>query len=264
MEALRDGSRPRGGGSFSEDGFSDGKPHAGGGFAAMVAETGPAGAGGRSAPGQIADEVDLLRAQQYDLLAVLLGRAPGADLLAAIARLEGDETPLGAARGALADAAARTGADRVSREFFDLFIGLGRGEFLPYASYYLSGFLHERPLARVRDDLARLGIERAEGQHEPEDHIAILCEVMAGLSAGRFEAEPGAARAFFERHIEPWAMRLFADLETSPAARFYAALGRFGRVFLELEAEAFALEPATTEQRSGPPRDGADARRRAG
>lgn len=262
MEAFEDVSTPRGGGSCSENGFSDGQPHASGGFAAITAGTDAVDSAAPSAAARVADEVDHLRAEQYDLLAVLLGRAPGADLLAALARLHGDETPLGAARGALAAAAAASDPDRVSREFFDLFIGLGRGEFLPYASYYLSGFLHERPLARVRDDLARLGIERAEGQREPEDHIAILCEVMAGLSAGRFGTGPGADRAFFARHLAPWATRLFADLETSPAARFYAALGRYGRVFLELEAEAFALDHVTTGQRFEGAADAARAPRR--
>ena len=79
----------------------------------------------------------------------------------------------------------------MKREYFDLFIGVGRGELCPYASYYLTGFLNERPLARVRQDLKHLGIERAEGQREPEDHLAILCEMMAGFAAGRFEAEAG-------------------------------------------------------------------------
>jgi TorA maturation chaperone TorD len=188
------------------------------------------------------DEVDLMRAHQYGLLALLFGRAPSADLLARVAQLKGDATPLGLAHVRLADAAAASDPDAVSREFFDLFIGVARGDLLPYASYYLTGFLHERPLARVREDLARLGIERAEDQGEPEDHIAILCEVMAGLVSHRFGTEPGAERTFFDRHLKPWAMRFFADCETAPHARFYRAAGAVGRVFLALEAEAFAME----------------------
>ncbi len=86
---------------------------------------------------------------------------------------------------------------------------------LPYASYYLTGFLHERPLARVREDFDRLGIARAEKVSEPEDHIAILCEVMAGLAGGAFEADFAEQAKFFERHLKPWAARLFADLELS-------------------------------------------------
>jgi TorA maturation chaperone TorD len=188
------------------------------------------------------DDVDLLRAHEYSLLALLFGRAPTRDVLAAVAELKGDATPLGLAHIGLAQAAAAMDPDAVSREFFDLFIGVARGDLLPYASYYLTGFLHERPLARVREDFARLGIERDGSQREPEDHIAILCEVMAGLASGRFDAEPGADRAFFRRHLEPWAPRFFADCETAPHARFYKAAGLVGRLFLEIEAEAFTMD----------------------
>src|SRR3712207_6703953 len=161
------------------------------------------------------DEVDRLRSHEYSLLALLLGRAPTPDVLAKLVGFQGEPTPLGIAHIELAQAAERADPDALQREYFDLFIGVGRGELLPYASYYLTGFLHERPLARVREDLGLLGIERAEDQHEPEDHLAILCEVMAGLAGGRFEGEPGADRRFFERHLRPWAPRFFADLETA-------------------------------------------------
>jgi TorA maturation chaperone TorD len=188
------------------------------------------------------DDVNLLRAHQYGLLALLFGRAPTAEVLARVAELRGDASPLGLAHIHLAEMAAAHDADALSREYFDLFVGIGRGELLPYGSYYLTGFLHERPLARVREDLARLGIERVEGQREPEDHIAILCEVMAGLCAGHFEAEPGGDRAFFERHLEPWAARFFADCEASRHGRFYRAAGAVGRIFMEIEAQAFAMK----------------------
>jgi TorA maturation chaperone TorD len=194
------------------------------------------------AQASVEDDVDLLRAHEYGLLALLFGRAPTAEVLARVAELRGDASPLGLAHIHLAEAAAARDAASVSREFFDLFVGVARGELLPYASYYLTGYLHERPLARVREDLARLGIERVEEQREPEDHIAILCEVMAGLCAGRFEAEPGADRAFFERHLQPWAARFFADCETSRHGRFYRAAGAVGRMFMEIEAQAFAME----------------------
>jgi TorA maturation chaperone TorD len=188
------------------------------------------------------DEIDRLRAHEYGLLAVLLGRAPAKDLLERLAELKGDATPLGLAHIALAELASEIDPDELSREFFELFIGVGRGELLPYASYYLTGFLNERPLARVREDLNGLGIERAEGHHDPEDHLAILCEVMAGLAAGRFEVESGAERRFFERHLKPWAARFFADLETARHARFYRPVGTIGRIFMEIEAQAFAMD----------------------
>jgi len=185
--------------------------------------------------------VDRARAQEYALLANLLGRAPDADLLRRLAELCGDPSPLGVAHAALAEAAGSATRESVEREYFDLFIGLGRGELLPYGSYYLTGFLHERPLARLRYDLARLGIERAPGRAEPEDHAAILCEIMAGLVSGRLLVPRGADRALFEAHLAPWMERFFADLERANAAAFYRSIGALGRVFMAVEAEAFAL-----------------------
>jgi TorA maturation chaperone TorD len=187
------------------------------------------------------DEIDYLRAAEYGLLSLLLGKAPDAATLKRLEMLKGDASDLGMAHVELASAAAATDDRAVSKEFFNLFIGVGRGELLPYASYYLTGFLHERPLARVREDLRALGIERAGTSREPEDHIAILLEVMAGLARGDFEAEFAEQARFFERHLKPWAARVFADLEMSQSARFYRAVGRVGRVFIELESEAFTL-----------------------
>jgi TorA maturation chaperone TorD len=191
------------------------------------------------------DEVDAARGLEYALLSLLLARAPDRSLLHRLAGLRGDASPLGAAHAALAEAAARTSAERVEREYFDLFVGLGRGELLPYGSYYLSGFLHERPLARLRAHLARLGIERAEGQSEPEDHAAILCEVMAGLANGQLPAAAGAGRELFEQHMSLWIGRFFADLERAEAADFYRPVATLGRVFIDIETAAFALAPET-------------------
>jgi TorA maturation chaperone TorD len=187
------------------------------------------------------DEVDTARAQEYALLSALLARAPDRTLLDRLANLPGDASPLGVVHAALAEAAGRTSVERVEREYFDLFIGLGRGELLPYGSYYLSGFLHERPLARLRAHLARLGIERAEGQVEPEDHAAILCEVMARLANGELPAPSGADQEVFEQHLSPWIGRFFADLERAEAADFYRPVGALGRVFMEIETAAFTL-----------------------
>jgi TorA maturation chaperone TorD len=187
------------------------------------------------------DEVDAARSQEYALLSVLLARAPNADLLARLASLRADANPLGVAHAALAETAARAVPEKVEREFFNLFIGLGRGELLPYGSYYQTGFLHERPLARLRQDLITLGIARAEDQVEPEDHVAILLEIMSGLANGRFPAPKGADRELFEKHLVPWVGRFFADLERAEEADFYRRVGTLGRVFIEIESEAFAL-----------------------
>ena len=199
-------------------------------------------AGEASVSGGRVDEVDGLRAEHYDLLAVLLGRAPEQSLLDGLAALGPGEGVLGRAVAELSRAASQARAEAVEREFFELFIGVGRGELLPYASYYLTGFLNERPLARVRADLAELGLARVAGMSEPEDHLAFLLEVMAGLAAGRFGAKTGAQAAFFARHVAPWAGRFFADLEGAKGARFYRAVGGLGRAFLEVETEAFAMD----------------------
>jgi TorA maturation chaperone TorD len=187
------------------------------------------------------DEIDAARAQEYALLATLLFRAPDQALLARIARLPGDGSPLGLAHAAVAEAARNADAAGVEREYFALFTGLGRGELLPYGSYYLSGFLHDRPLARLREDLARLGLERIPSQAEPEDHAAILCEVMAGVVGGRFAGAPGSDRLLFEKHLAPWIGRFFADLERAKSADFYRAVGVLGCAFIDIETEAFAL-----------------------
>jgi TorA maturation chaperone TorD len=187
------------------------------------------------------DEIDSARAQEYALLGALLARAPSADLLKRLSGLRGDPTPLGLAHVALAQAASATTAEQVEREFFDLFIGIGRGELMPYGSYYLTGFLHERPLARLREDLGQLGIERTEGNAEPEDQAATLCEIMAGLAGGRLGAAAGSDQKIFERHVAPWLGRFFADLENAQGARFYQPVGTIGRLLMDIEAEAFAL-----------------------
>jgi TorA maturation chaperone TorD len=187
------------------------------------------------------DDVDVARAQEYTLLAILLTHAPDAALLKRVAKLRGDATPLGVAHAALARAAREVNAETVEREFFDLFVGVGRGELLPYGSYYLTGFLNERPLARLREDLAALGIERVEQQHEPEDHAAILCEVMAGLIDGPFAADVDSQQQIFDKHLAPWIGRFFADLERAESADFYRHVGLIGRLFVETEANAFAL-----------------------
>jgi len=190
---------------------------------------------------QTPDEVDLARAQEYALLAALLTRAPDAGFLAKISELRSDASPLGLAHAALAEAAEGTTAEKVEREYFDLFIGLRRGELMPYGSYYLTGFLLERPLARLRDDLAKIGIARVEGVVEPEDHAGILCEIMSGLASRRLPAPAESDRMIFDKHMVPWIGRFFSDLENASAADFYKRVGALGRVYVNIEAEAFDL-----------------------
>jgi TorA maturation chaperone TorD len=198
------------------------------------------GAERASAPRQI-DEIDHARAREYLLLAALLSRSPDAQMIEHLVRQGGDATPLGAAHAALGAAAASVHAERIEREYFDLFVGLGRGELFPYASYYLTGYLYGRPLARIRETLKQLGLERTEGQSEPEDHAAVLLEVMAGLASGQIVAPDETERTIFEAHLRPWIGRFFSDLEHARSAKFYACVGTLGRIFTEVEAEAFSL-----------------------
>jgi TorA maturation chaperone TorD len=194
-------------------------------------------------PGQAAavDEVDLARAKEYSLLATLLVRSPDAELLSRLAELCGDGSPLGLAHAALGKAAARTDADTTAREYFGLFVGLGRGELMPYASHYLTGFVHGRPLANLRQTLRSIGIERVETQAEPEDHAAILLEIMAGLAGGEIAAPPGSDREIFENYLAPWIARFFSDLEKSASVDFYAVVGALGRTFTEIESQGFLM-----------------------
>jgi TorA maturation chaperone TorD len=193
-----------------------------------------------AAGGQV-DEMDHARAAEYALLAALLSHSPDADMIEQLARLVGDATPLGAAHAALGSAAASIKPEGIEREYFDLFVGLGRGELFPYASYYLTGYLHGRPLARLRDTLKQIGLEQAEGQSEPEDHVAVLFEVMAGLAGGQIVAPGGTDRTIFENHLKPWAGRFFSDLEHAESATFYKSVGSLGRIFMEIETEAFSF-----------------------
>lgn len=194
------------------------------------------------------EDVDAARAQEYALLATLLLRAPTKELLERIGELRGDATSLGLAHIELAAAALDSDVKTIEREFFEVFIGIGRGELLPYGSYYLTGFLHERPLARLRQDMAEIGVDRADGVVEPEDHAGILCEIMAGLASGELSAAPAADRKIFERHMAPWIDRFFVDLERVQASDFYRRVGTIGRLFIEIETNAFALPaPAQSE-----------------
>jgi TorA maturation chaperone TorD len=184
---------------------------------------------------------DMARADEYAMLGALLWRAPTAEVLAQVARFRGDGSELGTAHLMLAEAAANADPAAIQREFFDLFVGVGRGELLPYASFYRTGFLHERPLADVRRDMEALGLAREERIGEPEDHVAMLFDVMRGLIMGEFASDQIDDRVFYERHIKPWASRLFVDLEMTQTSAFYRTVGAVGRVFLDVEAGAMAL-----------------------
>ena len=189
------------------------------------------------------DDEDILRAEWYSFLAALLRVEPQDNLLASVSQISGDDTPIGKATGTLSYLAKEMDAATIRSEYVDLFIGVGRGELLPYCSYYLTGFLNEKPLANLRQDMASIGIARAENVKDPEDHIASLCDMMAGLILGNF-GRPYSLQeqaTFFKKHIAPWAGLFFADLEAAKSAVFYAPVGTIGRIFMDIESQAFDM-----------------------
>lgn len=189
-------------------------------------------------------EEDRLRADVYNFLAAYLVSRPDAARLTAAKSLSGDDTDFGKAFSALARIAGKLSEHEVADEYEGLFVGLGRGELLPYGSYYLTGFLNEKPLAKLRDDMRALGIERREDVRDPEDHIGSLMEMMGGLISGGYgsPASIKTQRGFFMTHIEPWAGHFFKDLEAAKLSRFYQPIGTVGRLFIEIEKSAFAME----------------------
>jgi len=191
------------------------------------------------------------RADVYALIARLLLAPPDAALLASLgaAAQEGPaDQPFDAAWRQLAAAARTTSARAVREEFDALFVSIGVPKLNPFGSLYLAGFLHEKPLAALRADLARLGLARMAGVAETEDHLGALCETMRLLIAGA----PGGVRQplavqqrFFEDHLAPWQARCLDDLRSAEGADFYARVATLAGAFLSIEAEAFEVVAAT-------------------
>ena len=188
-------------------------------------------------------EEDRLRAQWYALLAQFLSAPPDAATLELARALTGDATELGQGVTALAAAAKGATVVGLEEEYFNLFTGIGQGELLPFGSYYLTGFLNEKPLAVLRQDMDELGIGRVEEVKEPEDHIASLCEMMAGMITGVFGDPAGLdrQRTFFDKHIGCWAPRFFEDLQAARSATFFMPVGTIGSVFMAVESQAFQM-----------------------
>jgi TorA maturation chaperone TorD len=184
---------------------------------------------------QIIDDECFWRANTYSVLARLLSASADKQLLAILAavelQLDAAEQPLAQAWKNLAVAATSADLQNVAEEYQQLFIGVTRGELLPYASYYLTGFLMEKPLASLREDLQILGIKRQENIFEPEDHAAALCEVMCLLIRDQQTVESD----FFRKHLAPWMGIFFADLKHAKTAKFYRAVADLGSAFVDFE-----------------------------
>jgi TorA maturation chaperone TorD len=187
------------------------------------------------------------RAEVYGVLAALFYAPPSPELMAQL-RVAVTEAP--AAGGFLEEpwrqlvGAARELSDpEVADEYDALFGGVGKPDVMLFGSYYLSGFLNEKPLAQLRGDLAALGLSREDGVNETEDHFACVCEVMRYLIAGDDVevANLTQQQKFFSTHLQPWGLSLCDAIEQHPQARFYAALAGFVRAFLSVEAQGFDM-----------------------
>lgn len=190
---------------------------------------------------------DGLRANTYGLLGNLLARVPNQEALQRLRLIElaegEQDNGMAAAWQMLAMAAQRTTLEAVDDEYHALFIGIGRGEMMPYGSWYLTGFLMERPLAQLRQDLKMLGFERQDGVKEPEDHAGALLEIMCMLILDDSGISAHEQKTFFDRHLEPWIGKFFEDLQNANSASFYSAVGVLGAQFMRVEKQYLAMLP---------------------
>jgi TorA maturation chaperone TorD len=192
----------------------------------------------------IINNEDQLRADMYSFLANLLRAEPSAELVNQLTKLESDESPIGKSIKTLSKLASSLDLPTIRDEYVRIFIGVGRGEILPFASYYLTGFLKDKPLAKLRNDMKEIGIQLAENVKEPEDHIASLFDMMSGLILGKFSKKfsIGEQKDFFNKHLAPWVDLLMRDIESSRIAVFYSPIGTIGREFMEIERSSFSMD----------------------
>lgn len=204
--------------------------------------------------GIVVEPEEQARADMYALLARMLHAAPDAAMLSTLASADsvngahdGQPHPLDRAWERLVLGAGVMDEAAVASEFNALFVSVGTPRLNPYASLYLTGFINEKPLVALRDDLARLGLGRTPGQREMEDHLGALCEAMRLMIVGEHNGH-GAAHSlahqhqFFDTHIAPWFRRCLHDIRSDPEANFYRLVADFAEAFLDVEAAAFALD----------------------
>jgi len=187
---------------------------------------------------------EIARADLYGLLAGLFYGPPSQDLLDAIAHTPaGGDSVLQQAWNDLARTCEEADAQKVRDEYESLFIGVGKPEIMLYASYYLSGFLMEKPLAALRGDLDALDLQRSESMPESEDHIAALCEVMRYLITSDDPAQNSLAiqKQFFSTHLQPWAGEMCDVIMHHPQAVFYSEVAQLAKHFFDVEMQAFDM-----------------------
>jgi TorA maturation chaperone TorD len=195
--------------------------------------------------GMAVEPEEQARADMYALVARMLHAAPDATLLSTLAGADAivgqSGHPLDRAWERLVLGASVIDEASAAAEFNALFISVGTPKINPYASLYMTGFINEKPLVALRDDLARLGLGRAPGQREMEDHLGALCEAMRLMVTGGVQPLANQQR-FFDTHIAPWYLRCLQDIRSAPEANFYRLVADFAQAFLDVEAEAFALD----------------------
>jgi len=191
------------------------------------------------------DQAQGMRAGVYELLGRLLATEPTdevLDVLRNIGEVDASEGQVAMGWELMKQSALKADVISVRDEYLDLFVGVGRGELVPFGSWYVTGFLMEKPLAVLRTDLAALGIERQEGVVESEDHIAALCDAMAILIRSGADVPFARQQRFFNDHIEPWASTFFKDLQSAKKAHFYRSVGFFGEGFISFESRLLTMK----------------------
>jgi len=181
-----------------------------------------------------------MRTDAYVLLAALLRDSPSPEAIDLLRNLSwGKDLPLRLqmALSELCRAGAEYPLQSICEEYQRVCMGLGSGELVPYASWYVEKAIQSKPLAEIREDLLRLAIVRQTDCFESEDHVGVLCEIMALLSAPQNEIPQSEQAAFFNHHLVPWMPRFFKDLQELRNIRFYRTVAEFGRSFLEAEGE---------------------------
>lgn len=196
-----------------------------------------------------------LRIDIYLLIAQLLRESPSQELLDFLAEIELNQGshPMAVAWSTLKTAAQTADIATIEEEFQDLFIGVGRGEVVPFGSWHIAGALMEKPLSELRQSLAELGFERNENVKEPEDHMAALCEVMALIIESSFndpKASLSIQQTFFNQHISPWFLSLTKQIKQSQSANFYRAVAALIESYLTLEQVSFTENPIDRKNRT--------------
>ncbi|MGR5161032.1 TorD/DmsD family molecular chaperone [Vibrio owensii] len=193
------------------------------------------------------EQEQTLRTEIYLVLSALFRSAPSEEMIEFLTSLEVEpsESAMQKAWIALQQAAKDSNREALEDEYQDLFIGIGRGEVMPFGSWHMTGAMMEKPLAEIRHDLELLGFERDENVKEPEDHIAALCEVMSMLTG----EEEDLQQAVFNKHIAPWFNSFTQQLENAESANFYKPVAQLCEAFLTLEQVRFSVNTKSSKHK---------------